>query len=360
MQVEPVEVGGNRAMRSFEETQNDPFQTPMVFLRIGWMEWYQGLARNDEIRGGGEFVEQHGYGHEIFNFQPFKGHVFGYVQPSGGGHNQPGSKGIRIERLGATNNHNSVSGVLAVWVATAPHGGCFVVGWYANATIHRHWQESPAGANRRHPEAEDEFGFCVTADENDSVLLPTDERGLEIPRGSGGIGQSIIWYADDPNVHVPIRRDVLRLVATRSLPKLSDARIGDSSRQPDPLRRQRVEQCAVETITEYFMRIGYTVDSVEADNLGWDLEAVRGDIKLRLEVKGLSGSEVCVDVTPGEYAKMQEYRDSYRLCIVTDALTKPKRSVFAFSNDLQRWTDQDAQALEIEEIVAARCRVAPR
>jgi hypothetical protein len=59
----------------------DPMSVPMIFLRIGWMNRYQGQTANDQITGGGAFVKEHGYGHEIFNFQPFQGRVFGYVQP---------------------------------------------------------------------------------------------------------------------------------------------------------------------------------------------------------------------------------------------------------------------------------------
>jgi hypothetical protein len=60
------------------------------------------------------------------------------------------------------------------------------------------------------------------------------------------------------------------------------------SQQPDPQRRQEVETSAVKVTIEYFKREGYVVDSVESDNVGWNLNAVRGNSMLRLEVKGLS------------------------------------------------------------------------
>ena len=82
-------------------TQPDPFSTPTIFLRIGWMTRYQGQTTSDHIRGGGAFVEEHGYGHEIFNFQPFEGKFYGYRQPPRSGHNQPKGPGININRLGA-------------------------------------------------------------------------------------------------------------------------------------------------------------------------------------------------------------------------------------------------------------------
>jgi hypothetical protein len=67
-------------------------------------------------------------------------------------------------------------------------------------------------------------------------------------------------------------------------------------RQPDPLFRQRVEEIAVDKTKDYFTRLGYRVKSVEEDNVGWDLTAVLGERELKLEVKGLSGSQVVVEL----------------------------------------------------------------
>lgn len=128
-------------------------------------------------------------------------------------------------------------------------------------------------------------------------------------------------------------------------------------RQPDPFRRQQVESAAIEVTTEYFKNNGDDVDSVERDNVGWDLEAVRGSVLLRLEVKGLSGPHVVVELTPNEYARMQEHSNSYRLCIVTSALAAPELIVFEHSEHAEAWIDQHGRQLEIDERVAARCSV---
>ncbi|MGE0377144.1 MAG: DUF3883 domain-containing protein [Planctomycetaceae bacterium] len=127
-------------------------------------------------------------------------------------------------------------------------------------------------------------------------------------------------------------------------------------RSPDPLRRQEVEAAAVRCIVDRFTSKGYAVRSVESDNVGWDLEAVKGSRKLLLEVKGLSGSELCIELTPNEYAKLQEHRQSYRLCVVTNALTIPKVALFEYSNKDNCWIDQFGRRLNIEERIAARCR----
>lgn len=126
-------------------------------------------------------------------------------------------------------------------------------------------------------------------------------------------------------------------------------------RQPNLLVRQEVESKAITIVKAHFDQLKYQVQSVEADNVGWDLEARQKSEFLRIEVKGLSGSTISVELTPNEYAKMRQFRDSYRLCVVTNALASPKLDVFAFSETNKRWESDDRQILSIEKIVAARC-----
>ncbi len=55
------------------------FQTPLLFLNVSWMSKYQGLG-NDKISGGFSYVKLHGYGHEILNFKPYEGHMYGFAR----------------------------------------------------------------------------------------------------------------------------------------------------------------------------------------------------------------------------------------------------------------------------------------
>jgi hypothetical protein len=335
---------------------SDPVTVPMIFLRIGWMTRYQGQTATDQITGGGAFVKEHGYGHEIFNFQPFEGKVFGYVQPPGSAYNGDSGPGINIERLGASAQDDLRPGVIAIWVATSPQGGSLIVGWYKNATIYRHWQSPPTGANRRYEGSE--FGYYVTAASSDAILLPPDERIFQVPRGENGMGQANVWYADSPDAHRQFRTDVFGYLNTRQLPKQSPRTKGGSPRQPDPLLRQKIEQAAIVETTAYYSDLGYVVDSVEDDNIGWDLNAVHASrhLGLKLEVKGLSGFECRIDLTPNEYAKLKQHRESYRLCVVTQALTTPTLTIFAYSKDSERWEDQQGRVLQFQDVVAARCQ----
>jgi hypothetical protein len=60
-------------------SQDDPFVVPIIFLRVTWMERYQGKPEVDKPVGGGRFVEENRYAHEMFNFDAVEGAVYGYV-----------------------------------------------------------------------------------------------------------------------------------------------------------------------------------------------------------------------------------------------------------------------------------------
>jgi hypothetical protein len=316
------------------------------------MHRYQGISGGDSITGGGAYIAEHGFGFEIYNFQNSSGSVYGYVQPPGRKQKWQESK-INIQRLGAARNDRSVGNVLAIWAATAPSGGAFIVGWYQNATVFREWKTAPSGSNRNF--ANHDCGYFVSAKYEDAVLIPIDERVFSIPQhGIGNFGQSNVWYADDPVQHRQLRLDVLEYMKTRQFPRTS----ADSSPiQPDPYLRQQVEQAAIEATISKFKSLGYAIKSVEKDNVGWDLEATLDRRLLRLEVKGLSGCQTVVELTPNEYLAMKSYRDTYRVCVVTNALTNPNLEIFTYSIDVGRWESEKGNVLRVEEIIAARCSV---
>jgi hypothetical protein len=88
------------------------------------------------------------------------------------------------------------------------------------------------------------------------------------------------------------------------------------------------------------------VETVEKDNVGWDLEAKpKGGGKiLCLEVKGLFGSVVKIGVTPNEYRALVKHREgkkpNYRLCVVTDALlSEPTLRIFRYEVPVSVWFD---------------------
>lgn len=71
---------------------------------------------------------------------------------------------------------------------------------------------------------------------------------------------------------------------------------------------------------------------------GWDLEAKRDDVTLRIEVKGTAQKEIHAELTPNEYAASDH--DSSRVCVVTDALGEPQ--VHAFLRNFENiWYDEN-------------------
>ena len=90
---------------------------------------------------------------------------------------------------------------------------------------------------------------------------------------------------------------------------------GGKSGGGDPEIKKEVEKAAVQAATRHYKSRGYEVESVETENFGWDLEAVKGGEKLRVEVKGISKGEVYVNMTPNEFRAAQQHRQSYRLAV---------------------------------------------
>lgn len=322
---------------------------PVVVCRIAWMDHYRGVTAADTPKGGGAFVKDKGFGHEAFNFDPYRGRFFGFVQATGAG--------VNLSRLGCRADVNSLDGVTVAWVATHPlEGGTRVVGWYESATVFSSYQRSPT-PKRRLPDGS-AAGYLATA--THATILGRDARWHEVPRGSAtqsGMGQSNIWYpsSDDAN-------RLLRFITEfgSSTPSvLADS--GGGTKLADVDRRQRIERTAMATTAEWFVKHGFQVTDVSMQQLGWDLEARRGRGCLRLEVKGtsLDSASFAVEVTPNEYLNMRDpaRRPIYRLCVVSDCESSPTLETFAWSAERQAWsTDDGARKLILDEVLGARLR----
>lgn len=173
----------------------------IVFFNIAWMKRYQGLVGDSAVYGG-SYVNQHGFGAEIFNSQHFRDKMYGFVEA---GWKPP--KCINITKLGARRADQSVSDILLIWVARQPYGEkTLVVGWYENAKVYRARQKPPANSHRKQPDGHD-APYCVEAEKGNCLLIPQNMRDFQILRATdlipagqknaGGIGQSNIYYAQD-------------------------------------------------------------------------------------------------------------------------------------------------------------------
>lgn len=312
----------------------------IIFFNTAWMDRYQGATIKDKMQGGGKHIEEHGWGGEMFNFKPINGKLYGYVQVGGN---------INLNRLGAKALEDSIENVTVVWTAKNPFSsGNYIIGWYKNATLHRSLQKPPNRKDRKWKTYQ--MDFFASASQSNTKLLLKDERTVPVPRGDGGMGQRNIWYGDNNPTFV---KKVLEYIETGKFKNNKNKSRG-SARQTDPLKRIAVEKKAVQVVTKYYEKLGYEVDSVEKDNVGWDLKATNGKIVLKVEVKGLSGKEIATELTPNEYYHLKADRGNYRICTVTEALSAPNLKVFSYSVDNGEWTSEDSTELKITEIIGAR------
>jgi hypothetical protein len=169
----------------------------LVFFNVGWMESYQG---EETIDGGGEYVNEHGFGYEMYNFKEYKDKVYGYVAV-GRIRNDDWKgkmKNMRIERLGASINAPSVDNITVIWVAKSPkEKDTRIVGWYRAATVYRSLINSPRELSYRKNKSGDLCSYNVVAQSTDAILVPANERTFLIPRGKEcALGQCNVWYAD--------------------------------------------------------------------------------------------------------------------------------------------------------------------
>lgn len=204
----------------------------LVFFNVGWMTRYDGID-DDSLKGGGKY-NQHGVGHEVCNFSDNRGTLYGYVQPVG--------ETIKLEKLGASPYDDSIDGVTVVWTAGPKGGGTAVVGWYRDATVYRHPQEIPKPSKMQKKNRIATFRVLAPVDK--AVLLPVHEREVMIPRAiKGGIGQSNVWFAQQPESRDIVDR-VKALINRASVPPLPDVDQGTSAQEGNPrltahLRRER-------------------------------------------------------------------------------------------------------------------------
>lgn len=302
------------------------------------MEFYEGQSTKDQIQGGGSYVQEHGMGYEVCNFAVDRGTVYGYVQPPGAD-SQYHAGQIDIDRIGKSQSI-LIENVLVIWTATRPEGGTVVVGWYKDASVYRSFQEfhNPPVLHKTN----EVKGYRIKAKKTNAVLLSMDQRTLKIPRRiKGGMGQSNIWYADS-RLGARTILSVRRLVAGKRIsPK------GPRSRITDPEHNAKVEKAAEKKTWNYYERNGYLVKSVAKDNVGWDLEATLGRVKLKIEVKGLSGRSPIGELTPNEFSAFSGRLRNYRLAIVTNSLQKPQLLICRYSSERKDWVVDGHPRIEV-------------
>lgn len=328
---------------------------PLLFVNIGWMKRYDGQTEDDLTIGNHRWLKDHKWGHEAWNFKPYRGKVYGSV---------PGRAfNFDMTMLGAAKNDESVEGVTVIFIAREPRSKqTRIVGWYRNATVYKKVGHATITRARNV-----KVQYCIVADQADCTLLLTLQRSMQIPTAKvpGNLGQSTRWYGGTDAFRNKVRQYVNSGGTWDSTKRKST---GGSPRNPNPEIRKMIEVAAVRHATEFYESIAggsWQIKSVEQDGVGWDLTATRGDEILKIEVKGLSGDVVCVELTPNEFTKMisPEHRADYVVYVVTEAgSNKAKSHVFYYNALVSKgkqhiWITEDSRQLKIKELTGARLTV---
>ena len=329
----------------------------MIFFHVGWMRLYRGENDDDPTIGPHGWLENNRVGHECYNFFPRRGNCYGYV---------PTQKGIDIsKRFGASRDAEYVDDVVCVWVAEDPERKSkVIVGWYKSARVFR--SSNPVVKPSGNKIDDQNIVYRAVAAATGCTLIPVSRRTFSIPTRyemKGGLGQSTVWYGGNDGFREKVWAYINSWDERKRQGKgKSKARgSGGGRRNTDPELRQKIEKRAVRTAIDFFSSEdggGYQVESREKDNVGWDLEARRrGNEMLLIEVKGLSGKEVSVELTPNEYKQMKapKNRNKYVLFVVTDCLGKnPLTHDYRYKDG--GWFDVDGTELTITRRTGAICR----
>lgn len=307
----------------------------ILFANIGWMKFYQGNQDYDPIRRGGSHPAKRK--HEIYNFMPINGKYYGYVR-SGGVLN------LQAIDQDCPDVADRLDGVLVVWVATHPkNGGRRIVGWYKNATVYRELRESKNALRMS-------YDYNIRASVSNCTRVPSSNRDSEmsVPHGPGFFGRANIWY---PNKYMQIptvKKYIARVLDYIDNYNENTEVADEQTRQTDAQEKKRVEKKAIELVTKHYKSLGYTIVSVEKDNIGWDLNAFNGEESLKLEVKGRGSDNVDVMITRNEYQNMNKYKDNYRLCVVTNVLSKHELFIFKWNKRLKKWADEEDDSIVLD------------
>ncbi|MEQ9943393.1 DUF3883 domain-containing protein [Pectobacterium aroidearum] len=329
----------------------------ILFCNVGWMKNYAGII-GDEIVNGGRYVSENNIGGELINFYPSNGMYYGYVRNRGD---------FNLKKLTSDKNiedKNYVDGIDIVWVAKGDEGRV-IVGWYKNARVYRQRQIITEDLNlpvvgeilkKRNTlsllDENDEKGYYrFVAKQEDCVLLPVKNRCFEFPSGKGFMGQTPFWYgnSEESKDYVKKVKKYINSYHTsinnlRKIPKNNS-----SFRNSNVELRLKTEKAAVEFVWGYYSNLGYSLKSVEKDNVGWDLEATKDDELIKIEVKGLYGLGKQVQLSPNEYNCFLKKDSGYRLCIVNNALSNecPDLSICYYNKDEASWMVENKKDMRV-------------
>lgn len=131
------------------------------------------------------------------------------------------------------------------------------------------------------------------------------------------------------------------------LPNLKEIGVLSSLKKytpPETEVKREIEKTAVEIASNYYAENGYSVKSVEKENLGWDLTVVKNEEELHVEVKGTSRNDYHFFLSKKEFEKMN-MDSKWRLFVVKDALGNPEHKEI-LNSDIRDFFDLEAYCVE--------------
>lgn len=289
----------------------------MVLFRLQWMESYKSVEKIAKptfsyIRDNSSIP------HESFNFKvEDDGLCYGYARISKGNN-------INIERLGDVDQDEEgneyVDNVTVVWTARRPAGGMVVVGWYKNARVFRSEQLC---SKKLQCHFEEPATFRVIANVGDIFFLDSSERDERLLDDLGETWkQARPFYISEKSKFAKTERNLWKLVLGKS-----GKAISKRGKKPplNQARKKEIEKGAIEYVAKKFKQRGYSVESREEENVGYDLDAVskNGEKVLCIEVKGRGIKDITADFTVNEYKVIRSHEEGcfnigeYIICIVT-------------------------------------------
>jgi len=150
-------------------------------------------------------------------------------------------------------------------------------------------------------------------------------------------------------------------VKPKIVQKAGSGKAASHGRGVDPARRRSIELAAAEFAEMHYRRQGYPIKARYADNCGYDIEVYDPLVSdpICVEIKGTAvARSFIVFLTPNEYKAMRGKPESYRICVVMDALRSPDLHEFFYEMSTKSWIDADtSQRLVIREMMGARLTV---
>jgi hypothetical protein len=315
------------------------------------MKYYAGVTSDDTPRHGGEYVHQHGFGHEAINFKPHNGKVYGFVELRTGT--------INIKRLDP-NAEKCAEDVLVAWRARSRRGSV-IVGWYKHATVYSQLQQPIPGRSFQYRRRTISPWWIIKADHSDAFIVPPQYRFFGVPVSHKGFGsQTFVSFLDSGHDEVVSFKNKL-------LQYMNDAESGHypslrQGKKPlvDQVHKLKIERAAIDAASRYYGDQGYDVISVEREHVGYDLEARYKSDTLLIEVKGTNhrADHATVNLSPNEYRKSKSRTRQYRICIVTNALSVGQVNDFLWDPEEGVWRDENTgKRLSVEEATSANMTI---